>query len=157
MKNLKIEDLKNVNLLFLFILILFFLPGVDPLETLRKLNAVRQDKYMQADVHLVVPSLPMTPDELAVYTAQTILDFIAINPPRWEGWKKKRDDMAIEAAARLNPSATAKAGVGFGDNRGDATIKTVSLSDIQSGKVKLPGSSSSEKNNTDEEEPLPFQ
>ena len=120
------------------------LQGDNPLETLRKLNAVRQDKYMQADVHLVVPTMPLTPDELAVYTAQTILDFIAINPPRWEGWKKKRDDMAIEAAARMNPAATASAGVGFGDNRGDATIKRISLG----GETKSPD---------DDDFPLPFQ
>lgn len=131
------------------------LQGVDPLETLRKLNAVRQDKYMQADVHLVVPSVPMTPDELAVYTAQRILDFIAINPPRWEGWKKKRDDIAIEAAARMNPAATASAGVGFGDNRGDATIQRVSLQDIQSGKVRLPGSDT--QKSEDDDLPMPFQ
>lgn len=32
-----------------------------------------------------------------------ISDFIAINPPRWEGWKKKRDLNAVDAAARMNP------------------------------------------------------
>jgi shikimate kinase len=132
------------------------LQNSDPLEVLRKLNAVRQDKYMQADVHLVVPSTPMTPDELAVVTAQTILDFIAINPPRWETWKKKRDDIAIEAAARMNPAATASAGVGFGDNRGEASIQYVSMQDIQSGKIKLPGGDGFETQE-DGDMPQPFQ
>jgi shikimate kinase len=133
------------------------LQGVNPLETLQKLNAIRRDKYMQADVHLVVPAAQMTPDELAVFTAQTILDFIATNPPRWEGWKKKRDDIAIEAAARMNPSATALAGVGFGDNRGDATIKRVSMQDIQSGKVKLPGSEGASDILDEDGLPMPLQ
>jgi len=115
------------------------LQGAEPLETLRKLSAEREDKYMQADVHLKIPTLPMTPDELAVHTAQTILDFIAINPPRWEGWKKKRDLNAVDAAARMNPKATYEANVGFGDNRGNAKIERVSMQDIESGKVKLPG------------------
>ena len=134
------------------------LQGSDPLETLRKLNAVRQEKYMQADVHLVVPSIPMSPEDLATFTAQTILDFIAVNPPRWESWKKKRDDIAVEAAARMNPSATASANVGFGDNRGAATIQTVSIQDIQSGKVKLPGNTNEGPTIKDEDGlPMPFQ
>lgn len=134
------------------------LQGSDPLEALRKLNAVRQEKYMQADVHLVVPSIPMSPEDLATFTAQTILDFIAVNPPRWESWKKKRDDIAVEAAARMNPSATASANVGFGDNRGSATIQTVSMQDIQSGKVKLPGNINEGPTIKDEDGlPIPFQ
>jgi hypothetical protein len=35
------------------------------------------------------------------------------------GWKKKRDLNAVDAAARMNPKATYKANVGFGDNRGE--------------------------------------
>lgn len=36
----------------------------------------------------------------------------------------------------MNPSATAAAGVGFGEDKG--SVQYVALSDIKSGKVKLP-------------------
>lgn len=98
------------------------LQGSDPLQALKKLNAEREEKYMQADVHLKIPPEKMTPDELALYTAQGILDFIAENPPRWQTWKTKRDQMAVEAAARMNPKATAEAGVGFGAERGSVFL-----------------------------------
>lgn len=37
---------------------------------------------------------------------------------------------------QANPAATASAGVGFGENKG--SIQYVNLSDVKSGKVKLP-------------------
>ena len=68
------------------------LQDADPLEKLRKLSAERQDKYSQADVHFrLTGQIPHTPEELATMCAQSILDFIANNPPLWESWKKKRD------------------------------------------------------------------
>ena len=68
------------------------LQDADPLEKLRKLSAERQDKYMQADVHFRLNGqIPHTPEVLASMCAQSILDFIANNPPLWESWKKKRD------------------------------------------------------------------
>jgi shikimate kinase len=74
----------------------------DPLAKLKELSAERRDKYLQADVHVVVPKEPRTPEELAETTAQAILDFIADNPPLWESWKKKRDNFAVEAAGRVS-------------------------------------------------------
>jgi shikimate kinase len=74
----------------------------DPLEKLRKLSAERMDKYTQADIHLKVPSVPTSPEDLATLTAQSILDFIANNPPLWETWKKKREMIAVEAAGRVS-------------------------------------------------------
>ena len=68
------------------------LQEADPLEKLRKLSAERQDKYAQADVHFRPNGqIPHSPEELASMCAQSILDFIANNPPLWESWKKKRD------------------------------------------------------------------
>ena len=90
-------------------------------------------------MHFRVPALPMGPDELALAVAQAVLDFIANNPPLWESWKKKREGVAVEAAARMNPSATAAAGVGFGADKDKGSIQYVSLQDIQNGKVSLPG------------------
>lgn len=82
----------------------------------------------------------MSPDEIADKTVTTILDFIKSNPPMWSTWKKQRDAAAVEAAARANPSATAAAGVGFGEGVPKGTIQHVSIQDIQSGKVQLPTS-----------------
>ena len=55
--------------------------------------------------------------------------------------------VAVKAAARMNPSATIKADVGFNPSGTRGTIKTVNLSDIKSGKVKLPNSNNSDNNN----------
>ncbi len=139
------------------------LQGDNPLEKLRKLSAERHDKYVQADIHLRIPARPMSPDELADFTAQTMLDFIAANPPLWESWKKQKEENAVEAAARFNPSATAAAGVGFGEEKEKGSIKYISLQDIQSGKAILPtgaGSGSGKgkgQGNDDASEPMPFQ
>jgi shikimate kinase len=74
----------------------------DPLAKLKQLSEERMEKYMQADVHLKLSGESRTPDQLAEMTAQAILDFIANNPPLWEGWKKKRDSFAVEAAGRVS-------------------------------------------------------
>lgn len=134
------------------------LQGDDPLDKLRKLSAERQDKYIQADVHLRIPAVPMTPDQLADLTAKTMLEFIAANPPLWESWKKQRDETAVEAAARFNPSATAAAGVGFGQEKDQGSIKYISLQDIQNGKAILPsGPSTGKGQESTDDEPMPFQ
>jgi shikimate kinase len=107
----------------------------DPLAKLQELHEKRHETYLQADVHVEL-SLSETPQQAARHVAQSMLDFIAQNPPMWEAWKKKRDDFAVQAAGRVNPQATASADVGFGQKKG--SITEVKLSDIKSGKVKLP-------------------
>lgn len=112
------------------------LQGDDPLEKLKKLSADRRDKYLQADLTISV-NPDSKPDEIAVTTAKSILQFIVDNPPLWAKWKAERDGQAVEAAARMNPAATAAADVGFGTGK-KGSIEFVSIQDIQSGKVKLP-------------------
>ena len=43
--------------------------------------------------------------------------------------------------SQINPSATAAADVGFGADRAKGSVQYVALSDIKSGKVKLPAGS----------------
>jgi hypothetical protein len=38
----------------------------------------------------------------------------------------------------VNPSATAATGLGFGEEKAKGSIKYVSMSDLQSGKVQIP-------------------
>eukprot|EP01035_Chromulina_nebulosa_P017110 gene17110-22624_t len=88
------------------------LQTANPLERLQTLKNERIDKYMQADLRIeVLPHL--TPDEVATNIITEIIDFIEKNPPLWQTWKNSRDAKAIEASARINPSATASANVGF--------------------------------------------
>ena len=108
----------------------------DPLEKLQKLSADRRDKYLEADV--VISVNPATnADDLASTLAKTIVQFILDNPPQWQQWKAARDGAAVEAAARMNPAATAASDVGFGTGK-KGSIQYVSIQDIESGKVQLP-------------------
>lgn len=103
---------------------------------MKELYNKRREKYEQADVRVEV-SPNDTPTIVAENAIQSILSFIENNPPLWQTWKNKQNAFGVEAAARMNPGATASAGVGYGDGpRG--TITHVSMQDIQSGKVKLP-------------------
>jgi hypothetical protein len=78
----------------------------DPLEALKVLSEKRQDKYSQADVTVKVdPAL--SPIEMADKVIQEILEVIEKNPPLWQSWKSKRDQLAVEAAARVNTTRIA--------------------------------------------------
>jgi len=111
------------------------LQGGDPKSKLDELLAKRFDKYSQADVTVKIKS-NSSPHEVAELTAKEILRFIKENPPLWETWKKKRDMEALQAAGYANPKAAAEnAGFGAGQK---GSIQYVSMSDIKSGKVKLP-------------------
>lgn len=119
------------------------LSQANPLARLQELYASRLDKYMQADLRVSV-NPGASSKQVAVDVAGTVLEFMAANPPMWVEWKRKRDAVAIETAARMNPAATIKADVGFAPAAVKGTITTVNLSDIKSGKVKLPNSGASE-------------
>lgn len=73
----------------------------EPILELQKLHAERLEKYMQADVHIKVSS-ESSPDNVANDVIEGILHFIEKNPPLWESWKKKRENFAVEAAARVS-------------------------------------------------------
>ena len=50
----------------------------------------------------------------------------------------------------MNPTATIKADVGFTPSATRGTVTTVNLSDIQSGKVKLPNNNQNSNNNNND-------
>ena len=72
----------------------------DPQAKLHEISNSRRDKYEQADV-LVSLTSAMSPSDVCREVARGILSFIAENPPKWQEWKKKRDSIAVEAAARV--------------------------------------------------------
>jgi len=116
----------------------------EPQTKLQSLHSERYERYSQSDVRIPVDPA-MSPDALADMVIEKMLEFIENNPPLWQSWKRNREKIAVDAAARLNPAATAAADVGFGANKG--TIKHVALSDIQSGAFKLPKSSAKNAKN----------
>ena len=107
------------------------LRGDDPLQKLKDLSEKRKEKYMQADVHLQVPG-SMQSDELAVYTGKSILNLIKANPPLWVTWKKNKDGVAIDVAARTNAKATATI-EGKADQLGSITY--ISTDDLNNGVI----------------------
>lgn len=109
---------------------------VDPLAKLTSLYEKRQSKYTQADVTVAL-TRDMGPALVALSAATGILDTLEKNPPVWDDWKKKREQNAIDFAMRANPMATAQSGALKNANSG-GSVQYVSLSDIKSGKVKLP-------------------
>lgn len=72
----------------------------DPLEKLNALSLKRRDKYLQADVHVTVDP-NMSPEQVAERVISDTVAFIEANPPLWQSWKAKREQTAIEAAARV--------------------------------------------------------
>jgi shikimate kinase len=72
----------------------------DPLTKLKKLYDDRLDYYCAADVRVPI-DITATKDEVTVQVANAIMKFIADNPPKWESFKKKREDFAVQAAARV--------------------------------------------------------
>ena len=86
---------------------------------------------MQADVHLQV-SGSMQSDELAVYAGKSILNLIKANPPLWVTWKKNKDGVAIDVAARTNAKATATI-EGKTDKLGSITY--ISTEDLNNGVI----------------------
>lgn len=110
----------------------------DPLEKLKGLLEKRVGKYTQADVTVTIDR-SIGPNDVSMAIAKGILDTLEKNPPVWNDWKKKRDDLALEAAMKANPVALAQSGALKGDGgAGKGSITYVNLSDIKSGKVKLP-------------------
>eukprot|EP01038_Epipyxis_sp_PR26KG_P010349 gene10349-13905_t len=114
--------------------------NVDPLDALRKLDDSRREKYMAADVYVKIPSSLNTAEATDLVIKST-LDFIAANPPRWQTWKEEKEKKALEMAAMTNPTAISNAKK-VAENGG--SIQYVKLSDIKSGKVKLPNVSNGE-------------
>jgi len=123
------------------------LAETDPLQKLQSLQEERAEMYAMADVKFEVP-LEKDPAEAADVLITTILQFITDNPPLWKSWKKERDKKAVDMAAAANPAAVnsddAIRSAGAAAMEGSeeipkGSIQYVSLSDIQSGKVKLPG------------------
>ena len=43
----------------------------------------------------------MSTYDVSIAVIKAILLFISNNPPKWVAWKKKRDSVAVEAAARV--------------------------------------------------------
>ena len=131
------------------------LKDADPLLKLQTLLEKRTNKYSQADVTVKVKK-DMSPAAVSLAVAQGILDTLAANPPVWDDWKKKGEQNAIDFAMRVmkynnyrmyilfnsfyqaNPVATAKSGVLSTPPASGGSVQYVSLSDIKSGKVKLP-------------------
>jgi shikimate kinase len=76
------------------------LRDADPLTKLTEIYEKRKDRYALADISVTV-SPESKPSEIAYNVAEAILNFIKSNPPMWQEWERKRDAMAIEAAARV--------------------------------------------------------
>lgn len=108
------------------------LRGDNPLQKLEELSARRREKYLQSDLRIEVNPLE-SPNKLAIRMAKELVKFISENKPLWQTWKAQRQANAVDAANKINPAAAAEA---TGANKG--TIQYVNLSDIKSGKVKLP-------------------
>lgn len=73
----------------------------DALARLQDIAQKRRESYEQADATvLVTPDL--LPTQVAQCAAESILQFIASNPPKWEEWKRKREATAVEAAGRVS-------------------------------------------------------
>ena len=102
--------------------------SADPLEKLRELQKKREDKYMLADVVVNIDS-NSSPSDITEQTAKEILQFIKNNPPLWRTWSKKRNNIALEAAAMQNPAAASTMGFAEGVPRGK--VEYVSLQDIE--------------------------
>ena len=83
------------------------LQGDSPLTKLQELDEKRRDKYSQADVKVQVPAIASN-DEVAQIVCDSLIQFIATNPPIWDNWKKKREqrllDEAGEKASIFNPA-----------------------------------------------------
>ena len=73
----------------------------NPLNKLQELSSKRRDMYLQADIHCKVEP-QWTPEQVADRVVRDTLEFIAANPPLWQSWKAKRDQVAVEAAARVS-------------------------------------------------------
>lgn len=73
----------------------------DPLAKLTELYKDRYEKYMQADVRVEV-NPESSVEQVALSVAQGIISFIDANPPMWQEWKRKRDSVAVETAARVS-------------------------------------------------------
>ena len=119
------------------------LRGDNPLQKLKDLSEKRKDKYMQADVHLQV-SGSLKPEELAVYAGKSILNLIKANPPLWVTWKKNKDNVAIEVAARTNARATATI---EGQPEKLGSITYVSTDDLNNGVIPTIPTNKNEKSN----------
>lgn len=129
------------------------LQGASPLERLKELSEKRMEKYTQADVRLRVPPTASN-EEISTLACETILQFIADNPPLWQEWKKKRDAKSLDAAAMANPKAVFESGLDPTMTEAKkGSVSYVSLQDIQSGKVQLPNSSSSKPGSEGESPP----
>ena len=72
----------------------------DPLAKLSEIYTSRKDKYEQADVIVPITNNMNTYD-VSIAVVKAILLFISQNPPKWVEWKRKRDSIAVEAAARV--------------------------------------------------------
>lgn len=103
------------------------LQGPDPKGRLLALSEKRHGLYSQADVKVPV-SQEDSPEEVAERVASSVLTFIASNGPLWQKWKQEQDKKASVTANQL-----------AGPPKAGGTIEYVALSDIKSGKVKLPG------------------
>ena len=83
------------------------LQGDSPLTKLQELDEKRRDKYSQADVRVKVPATASN-DEVSRLVCDSLIEFIATNPPIWDNWKKKREqrlaDEAGEKASIFSPA-----------------------------------------------------
>jgi shikimate kinase len=62
------------------------LRSADPLAKLQELRTEREDKYLQADVHVCVPG-SASAEEVSNRVVEAVLSFIKENPPLWKTWK----------------------------------------------------------------------
>mmetsp|Transcript_21577 Transcript_21577/g.29834 ORF Transcript_21577/g.29834 Transcript_21577/m.29834 type:complete len:334 (-) Transcript_21577:33-1034(-) len=118
------------------------LAGGDPLSKLQQIQVDREPLYKQADVHVTVTA-DLSPQQVADKVVQSVNLFIANNPPMWQTWKKKQDQQALDFAAMSNPKAAMSMSKEVDPTRQVGSVQYVALSDIKSGKVKLPEGPSS--------------
>lgn len=73
------------------------LQAPDPLAKLQDLCAQRKDAYESADITVKVDP-QHSPEETADRIMMALVEFIKQNPPRWQTWKAKREETALEVA-----------------------------------------------------------
>lgn len=80
------------------------LQSADPLARLQDIYAQRKELYEAADVTVRV-NPQHSPEQTADRVIAALMDFIKLNPPRWQTWKAQREETALEVASMVS-SAT---------------------------------------------------